>query len=64
MPESMKYRCVFDLARKEQEIAKLEKESAAAGFWDESERAQAIMQQLASLREEVGVWRELANRVA
>ena len=60
----MKYRCVFDLARKEEEITKLEKESAAAGFWDEPERAQAIMQQLASLREEVGVWREQANRVA
>ena len=60
----MKYRCVFDLAGKEKEITQLEKESAAAGFWDESERAQAIMQQLASLREEVGIWRELAGRVA
>jgi peptide chain release factor 2 len=59
----MKYRCVFDLARKEKEIVKLEKESATAGFWDESKKAQATMQQLASLREEVGVWRELANRV-
>jgi peptide chain release factor 2 len=64
MPESMKYRCVFDLAGKEKGIAKLEKESAAAVFWDEPERAQATMQQLASLREEVGVWRELANRAA
>ena len=60
----MKHRCVFDLAGKEKEIAKLEKESAAAGFWDEPERAQAIMQRLASLREEAGVWRELAHRVA
>jgi peptide chain release factor 2 len=60
----MKYRCVFDSAGKEKEIAKLEKESAAAGFWDEPERAQASMQQLASLQEEVGVWRELAGRVA
>jgi peptide chain release factor 2 len=60
----MKYRCVFDLAGKEKEIAKLEKESATVGFWDEPEKAQATMQQLASLREEVGVWRELANRVA
>lgn len=63
-PESSRYRCVFDLAGKEEEIAKLEKESAAAGFWDEPEEAQAIMQQLASLREEVGVWKELAGRVA
>jgi len=60
----MKYRCVFDLAGKEKEIAKLGEESAAAGFWNEPERAQASMQQLASLQEEVGVWRELANRVA
>ncbi len=60
----MKYRCVFDLAGKEKEIAKLEEESAAVGFWNEPERAQATMQQLASLREEVSVWREVANRVA
>jgi peptide chain release factor 2 len=60
----MKYRCIFDLAGKEKEIAKLEKESAIADFWDEPEKAQATMQQFASLREEVGVWRELANRVA
>jgi peptide chain release factor 2 len=59
----MKYRCIFDLAGKEKEIAKLEKESAIAGFWDEPEKAQSTMQQLASLREGVGVWRELANRV-
>jgi peptide chain release factor 2 len=64
MPESMKYRCVFDLAGKEKEIAKLEEESTAADFWDEPARAQAAMQQLASLREEVSVWRELAGRVA
>jgi peptide chain release factor 2 len=64
MLKSTKYRCVFDLAKKEEEITKLEKESAASGFWDEPERAQAVMQQLASLREEVGVWRELAGRVA
>jgi len=64
MPESMKYRCVFDLAGKEKEIAKLERESTAADFWDEPERAQVTMQQLASLREEVGVWRQLAGRVA
>jgi peptide chain release factor 2 len=60
----MKYRCTFDLAEKEEEITKLEKESAAAGFWDEPETAQATMQQLASLREEADVWRELASRVA
>ena len=59
----MKYRCIFDLAGKEKEIAKLERESAIAGFWDEPEKAQSTMQQLASLREEVGVWRELASRV-
>jgi len=59
----MKYRCIFDLAGKEKEIAKLERKSAIAGFWDEPEKAQSTMQQLASLREEVGVWRELASRV-
>ena len=52
------------MAGKEEEIAKLEKESATADFWDEPEKAQAAMQQLASLREEVGIWKELAGRVA
>jgi len=60
----MKYRCVFDLAGKGKEVAKLEKESTATDFWDEPERAQATMQQLSSLREEVDVWRGLADRVA
>jgi peptide chain release factor 2 len=52
------------LAGKEKEIAKLEKESTATDFWDEPERAQVIMQKLASLREKVGVWKELSNRVS
>lgn len=60
----IRYRCAFDLAGKEEQIGELEKESAAADFWDEPERAQATMQQLASLREEVSVWKELASRVA
>ncbi len=64
MLKSMKYRCTFDLAEKEEEITRLEKESAAAGFWDKPEKAQDTMQRLASLREEVSVWRELSNRVA
>jgi len=62
--EFIRYRCTFDLAGKEEQINELEKESATADFWDEPERVQAMMQQLASLREEVSVWKELASRVA
>jgi peptide chain release factor 2 len=55
--------CVFDVAGREQEIEKLEKESAAPDFWDDQTKAQAEMRWLSKLRDEVTVWRDLSRRV-
>jgi peptide chain release factor 2 len=55
--------CVFDVAGREKEIEKLEKESAAPDFWDDQTKAQAEMRRLSKLRDEVTVWRDLSRRV-
>jgi len=56
--------CVFDVAGKEKEIERLERESAAPNFWNEQDRAQAHMRRLSSLQDEVLIWRNLSRRVA
>jgi peptide chain release factor 2 len=55
--------CVFDIAGREKEIEKLEKESAAPDFWDDQTKAQAEMRRLSKLRDEVTIWRGLSRRV-
>jgi peptide chain release factor 2 len=55
--------CVFDIAGREKEIEKLEKESAAPDFWDDQTKAQTEMRRLSKLRDEVTVWRDLSRRV-
>jgi peptide chain release factor 2 len=55
---------VFDLAAKEEEIARLEKEAARPDLWDDPETAQRTMQRLADLREEIEPWLALEQRVA
>lgn len=59
---SFRYRSVFDLAGKDAEIARLEKQASQPDFWDDPDSAQAKMQKLASLREEVELWQELGTR--
>jgi peptide chain release factor 2 len=58
-----KYRCVFDLPNKERRIEKVEQEAAEPGFWDDREAAQAAMQELSELKDEVQRWRVLGKRV-
>jgi peptide chain release factor 2 len=41
----------------------LERTAAAAEFWNDSTRAQAIMQELTQLRQQVTVWQELSTRL-
>ena len=60
----MKSWCVFDVAGKEKEIERLEKESAAPDFWNEQDRAQAHMRRLSSLQDEVTTWCNLRDRVS
>jgi peptide chain release factor 2 len=46
-------RCVFDRAGKRRQIAELEQRSRAASFWDDAQRAQQVMKQLADVSAEV-----------
>ncbi len=59
----MKQWCVFDLASKKQEIDTLEAESLAEDFWSDNRKAQAHMQRLNALREEVTTWEGFAAQL-
>jgi peptide chain release factor 2 len=59
----MKLWCVFDLASKKQEIENLEAESMAEDFWSDNRKAQAHMQHLNALREEITTWEDLAMQL-
>ena len=50
---SRRLRCVFDDAKKQRRLIELEERARADGFWDDPERAQATMKQIADLRAEV-----------
>jgi len=52
------------VANKAQQIQKLEEESVASDFWSDNRKAQALMQQLNSLREEVTTWEGIATQLA
>jgi peptide chain release factor 2 len=56
--------CIFDVASKEEEVARLEIESATPDFWNDQTQAQAAMRRLAELRDEVTTWRDLSRRAA
>ena len=55
----MKQWCVFDLATKKRLIESLEAESMAGDFWSDNRKAQAHMQQLTALRDEVTTWESI-----
>ena len=59
----MKLWCVFDLANKKQEIDTLETASMAEDFWADNRKAQAHMQHLGALREEVSTWEGIATQL-
>src|SRR6266851_632452 len=59
----MKLWCAFDVAQKKEQIANLEAESMAADFWADNRKAQAHMQQMNALREEVNTWESVAERL-
>jgi peptide chain release factor 2 len=59
----MKQWCVFDLATKKKLIETLEAESMAPDFWSDNRRAQAQMQQLTALRDEVTTWETLDDQL-
>jgi peptide chain release factor 2 len=59
----MKLWCAFDLAQKKTQISDLEAESMAEDFWADNRKAQAQMQQLNALREEVTTWESIVERL-
>lgn len=59
----MKLWCAFDLAQKKKHIANLEAESMAEDFWADNRKAQAHMQRLNALREEVTTWEGIASQL-
>jgi peptide chain release factor 2 len=61
--ESKKRWCVFDLAHKREQITALEAATLQPDFWSDNRRAQAHMQRLTSLREEVSTWERIASRL-
>ena len=58
------YWCVFDFAKKEELLQKLQKQSEESDFWDDPETAQTVMKKLAGLSDEVEDWRRLQQRAA
>lgn len=55
---------VFDLKKKEKEVIRLEKESAASDFWNDHQKAGEIMKKLEDLKKEILELDSLKNRVA
>jgi len=53
---------VFDLAGKQEALARIEEEMSQPGFWDDHERAQSRMRELKRLKSAVGPVRELTQR--
>ena len=47
---SSNYETVFDYAAKQQRISEIEREMATPGFWDNQEKAQAVVTELKSLK--------------
>ncbi len=54
---------IFDLAKRKARIAELEKETAKPGFWDDANKAREVMNQLATEREFVTPFENLAGRL-
>ena len=51
------------MANKANQVQKLEEESLASDFWSDNRKAQAHMQQLNALREEVSTWEGIATQL-
>ncbi len=51
------------MANKAKQITNLEEESIAEDFWSDNRKAQAHMQQLNALREEVSTWEDIAAQL-
>ncbi|MFY7954437.1 MAG: PCRF domain-containing protein, partial [Armatimonadaceae bacterium] len=53
---------IFDLPKREREIAALERQSAEPGFWDDPEAAQKTMQRLSGAQADIAPYLECKRR--
>ncbi len=56
--------CIFDIASKENQIARIEKRTAEPDFWLDQSKAQNVMRQLSTLKKTVEKWRDLEKKIA
>jgi peptide chain release factor 2 len=54
---------IFDLPKREKELAELEASAARPDLWDDAANAQRVMQAVARVREDVGPWYDLSRRL-
>lgn len=59
----MPFRSIFDLAKKQDEITRLEARTEDIHLWDEPAEAQKVMKKLSALRDEVEQWSTLNQRI-
>ena len=53
---------IFDLPSKETELAKLQQASEDSNLWNNVQKAQQLMKQIADLRNEIESWQSLERR--
>jgi peptide chain release factor 2 len=56
--------CVFDITKRENTLAQLQKASEDTTLWDNPAEAQKVMRQLARVRRDVESWQQLQERIA
>ena len=58
----MNYGGIFDFESKESILAKLQKESLAADFWDNSDKASSILKKISLIEKELELWQDFERR--
>jgi peptide chain release factor 2 len=59
----MNWVVIFDITHREKELAQLEAQAEQPGLWDDTVRAQRVMQQLSRVKEDVQPYRDLVKRL-
>lgn len=54
---------IFDLAQRQDEISRLEEQTAQPTFWDRQDEAQKALKQLTQLRQSVDPWLDLEKKI-
>ena len=55
--------CAFDIPKLEADLASLEEQSAAPGFWDDPQSAQETMRRASSIRSRAETWRAIETSI-